>query len=148
MKRDNSIPSSSASSSVLDSLPPADAAVVLLMEIDRAVARAGSEPGGDTRACALFCEQMGYLLRMSWLGRADKMQRGIVPALDWITRSGLSLSEVDYPGFAPGVVHFNGADLEALANKATQAVFRKMRATEPEPDSGTFFGRLGKRLGL
>lgn len=124
------------------SAPPPSAVIVISREMDRALACSGSGPGEKQRACSFFCDQMGYLLHMSWLGRPDKMEPGVVPALDWTIRTGLPLSDVDYPVFAPSATGFKGSDHEALAKKATHAVFLKMRVPDRLPEPATLFQRL------
>lgn len=63
-------------------------------------------------------ESAVYSLRMFWLGRFDKLNVGVLPVYDWLTKAYMpkSLSE-GYAGGAPNVVLFPGEDHSTWAQR-------------------------------
>jgi hypothetical protein len=131
---------------------PAHIEPFFAQELSRArqLAHAGAKHATPERIEACFAEQTGYLLRMSWLGRFDKIDRGLVPALDWITRAGLGLDEAAYPGAQPLAIQFKGQDHEALCLAAIRVAYQACYPSNPSSSatsaSGTHAGSKLRRF--
>lgn len=64
-----------------------------------------------------FTERTGYMLKMFWLGRADKINSELRPCLDWMTRSFVPpdvLRASAYSDFRNGEVQFKRRDHTTL----------------------------------
>lgn len=78
-----------------------------------------------------FTQDTGYLLRMYWLGRADKIPPRLMPALDWATRHGLpERLRKAYRGFSAGNALFVGEDHHELARCVMRQTYQACCAIE------------------
>lgn len=69
----------------------------------------------DLLARFLDVDPSGYILRMYWLGRADKIPDRELPLLEWLTQEFVPCSVLaKYTGFKPGRVSFQDEDHMAL----------------------------------
>lgn len=63
-----------------------------------------------------------YMLRMYWLGRADKIHRDLMPALAWVTKHCVPGYARGSREFSPGAVLFKDADHHKLADDTVTIV--------------------------
>ena len=75
-------------------------------------------------------DSLGYILKMYWLGRGDKMSSEIKPALEWLTKNLLEENiSAKFTGFKNHEVQFQGENHEQLSHEVMDKLFNIMKDT-------------------
>ncbi len=103
---------------------PEDIKQKLINEFDSSWKNRLNDSETQENICAKICEHSGYMLRMFWLGRGDKVGVDKLPLFDWLTKEFVDKELlVGYIGFKPNEVLFKGVEHSFLANEVIKRAF-------------------------